>query len=373
MATDKPYVINRMANKTAEVLIYEQIGESLFEEGITAKRFASDIKALGEVRRIDVRINSPGGSVFDGLAIYNTLKQHKATVVAHIDGIALSMASVIAMAADSVMMAANGLMMIHNPRMVAAGDEADLQKAINVLQKSKDGLLKAYAEKTQLPESQISELMSAETWMTADEALEFNFVDEVTGSLDVAARVNLDEVPFGIAVPAAVRERLGLTYGENDMSEKQEQQPQPATLAQLKAMHGADAEFVVEQLEAGATVNDALNALNAKLAEQLKVAGNERAQVEQELQKATEQKAEEPAPAQEEKPAKAAPKAAEGVEPLANNSQPGNAETVPAPKDPFELFAREFRRLRAEGLNADEAIARVHQLYPETKPQVASA
>src|SRR3990167_5217386 len=89
--------ITNKASKTAEILIYEQIWESFFAEGLGAKQFVEDLKALGDIENIDIRINSPGGSVFEGLAIYNTLKAHKAKKTIYIDGVAASIASAIAM------------------------------------------------------------------------------------------------------------------------------------------------------------------------------------------------------------------------------------------------------------------------------------
>lgn len=377
---DKPYVINKLSNKTAEVLIYEQIGESFFEEGMSAKRFANDIKALGDVRRIDVRINSPGGSVFDGLAIYNTLKNHKATIVAHIDGIALSMASVVAMAADTVNMAENGLMMIHNPRMVAAGDENDLRKAITVLSKSKQSLLAAYESKTKLDSETLSGLLDDETWMTASEAADFGFVDQVTGAMDVAARVNFDSVPLGYAVPAAIRERFSVSdQGEESMSQNQDLQPQPATLAELKALSGADSDFIVSQLEANATLQDATNTLNAQLSERLKVAENELEQTKQKLAEAEAKEAEQQSSSESQQaneddsePQEADGTGVEGLAALSSNKTPGQALQKPRAKDSLELFEREFKKLRAEGVSADDAVKRIYAQYPETRPDFAA-
>ena len=97
------YSINAKANNSAEVWLYDEIGGW----GVTARQFAQDIKALGDIKHIDVRIHSPGGDVFEGMAIYNLLKNHPAVVHAHIDGLAASMASVIAMAADVIHMPEN--------------------------------------------------------------------------------------------------------------------------------------------------------------------------------------------------------------------------------------------------------------------------
>ena len=170
-------VINR--GDRGEVLIYDQIGESFFADGITAKKFAKEISDLGRVTDIDVRINSPGGSVFEGLAIFNTLDRHPANINVFVDGSALSMASVVAMAGDTITMAENALMMIHNPRSISAGDADDMRKAADVLEKSKGSLVLSYVAKTGKDAAEISDLMDAETWMTAGEAVEAGFADTV--------------------------------------------------------------------------------------------------------------------------------------------------------------------------------------------------
>jgi ATP-dependent protease ClpP protease subunit len=102
------------AEGVGEIVIYDEIGASFWgEDSVSAKQFLATLEGLGDVNSITLRINSPGGDVFDGLAIHNALKNHKATVTAHIDGIAASIASYIAMAADSIVMPANTFMLVH--------------------------------------------------------------------------------------------------------------------------------------------------------------------------------------------------------------------------------------------------------------------
>lgn len=171
----------------AEVMIYDEIGAF----GISAKQFADDIKKLGDIKHMTVRLNSPGGSVIDGNAIYTTLKNHKAKVTVHIDSVALSMGSVIAMAGDHVAMAQNGLMMIHNPWGGAIGDADELRKTADVMDKMKSTLVRIYTTKTGMSEEAINDMMNEETWMDADEALQFGFIDEITGAVDMAANFDL--------------------------------------------------------------------------------------------------------------------------------------------------------------------------------------
>jgi ATP-dependent Clp protease, protease subunit len=177
----------KAAEKKAVILIYEQIGENFFGEGVSAKRFIEDLNALG-VENIDLHINSPGGRVFDGNAIYNALKKHPATIHVFIDGLAASIASVIAMAGDTVEMPQNAMMMIHDPSISVFGATADdLLKKAEALEKVKVGLVAAYHGRTDLDKDKISEMMAAETWMTAAEAVDYGFADEVTEQVDIAA------------------------------------------------------------------------------------------------------------------------------------------------------------------------------------------
>lgn len=375
-ALNKPYVIAKLPNKTAEILIYEAIGASFFEDGITAKQFAQDLAAIGDVRRIDVRINSPGGSVNDGLAIYNALVAHPATVVAHVDGIAFSMASVVAMAAQTVTMAENALMMIHNPRWVAEGDAREMRRTADLLDRYRRSLVKAYAKKTNLSDDAIIELMDAETFFDANEAIAQGFADQITEPLNVAAYKHLDNLPEGVVVPPDVAERFSiLNRGGYEMTVQTPQQPTPATLAELKALAGATSDFIVAQLEANATVSSALNALNAQLADDLRVARHELTQERQ--ARASETPEPTPAPAPEPTPAPApaddglddTPAAVEGVRPLGGNRTPGEAERRQPEPTALELFGREFKRLRAEGVPADQAVQTIYKEHPDWKKE----
>lgn len=176
----------KAAESAAEVLIYDEIGIW----GIEASDFVAAIGAL-DVKHIDLRLNTPGGSVFDGNAIYNALKRHPASVTAHIDGIAASMGSVIALAGDEVRMAKNALYMIHNPWTLAIGDSGELRATADILDKLRDGIVGAYAEKTGKDVAELTAAMDAETWFTAEEAKAFGFVDEITGEREAKATASI--------------------------------------------------------------------------------------------------------------------------------------------------------------------------------------
>lgn len=183
------------AVQEAEIWLYDEIGEGWFG-GVSAKRFGEDLKALGRVEHITLRLNSPGGDVFDGLAIYNILKQHRARVTVQVDGLAASIASLIAMAGDEIRMAANSFMMIHKAWGMAIGNADDMQAMADTLGKVDGSLLDTYARRTSLATEELEAMLAAETWMTAAEAVEKGFADQVTEELKLAAHFDLDKFKY---------------------------------------------------------------------------------------------------------------------------------------------------------------------------------
>jgi len=180
------YKIVNKAEK-AEIWIYEQIGEDFWSGGgVTAKKFQEELAGI-KAKQIDLHINSPGGQVFEGVTIYNLLKQHDATITTYIDGLAASIASVIALAGDKVVMAENALYMIHNPTGMVWGPAAEMRKMADVLDKIRSTMSTVYTGKTGKTEDEINGLLDAETWMTAAEAKEAGFVDEIADEMDLAA------------------------------------------------------------------------------------------------------------------------------------------------------------------------------------------
>ncbi len=176
--------------KHTEVMIFDEIG--LW--GVTAKDFATALKAIPEDHAITVRINSPGGSVFDGYAIFNALKSRAASVTTKVEGLAASMASIVALAGSRVTAAANSMFMIHNPWSGVAGDSEDLRKTADLLDKLTSQLVGIYAGKSGKSEDEVRAAMDAETWFTAEEAKAWGLVDEVTDG--VAAVASFDVSRF---------------------------------------------------------------------------------------------------------------------------------------------------------------------------------
>ena len=169
--------VQAKANGTAEVLIYGPIGEDWYGNGVTAKQFRDDLKSAGDVSEIVVRINSPGGEVFDGIAIYNELRAHKARKIVQVDGYAASIATVIAMAGDEIVLGTGTAMMIHGPSTFAWGPADTMRETADMLDKVAVGMVDAYARfnKT-LAREDIEALMTGgDHWYTAAEAIKAGF------------------------------------------------------------------------------------------------------------------------------------------------------------------------------------------------------
>jgi ATP-dependent protease ClpP protease subunit/predicted RNA-binding Zn-ribbon protein involved in translation (DUF1610 family) len=186
---------NKADSDKAEIWIYEEIGENPwgFGDSIGAKQFQKDLSAI-KASQIDLHINSPGGNVFDGNTIYNLLKQHPAKVTTYIDGLAASIASVIALAGDHIIMAENGMFMIHKPLAMTIGDEDVHEETAQALRKIKGTIVRVYKSRTGKSDEEIEGLLKPPSWLDSDQALELGFVDEISGTADMAACAKF--VPF---------------------------------------------------------------------------------------------------------------------------------------------------------------------------------
>lgn len=179
------YVQNKAA-QSAEIYLYDDIGEGWFG-GVSSKQFSNDLRALGDVKNITLRVDSAGGSVFDGHVIYNLLREHPAQINVKIDGMAASIASVIAMAGDVIEISENAMMMIHNPWGVAIGEEDDIRKEADRIAAIRSKIVSAYAGRTKRDENKVSEMMDDETWLSAHEAVELGFADKLNEATLLAA------------------------------------------------------------------------------------------------------------------------------------------------------------------------------------------
>ncbi|MFU1798202.1 head maturation protease, ClpP-related [Paenibacillus azoreducens] len=176
-----------------ELYIYGDIVSWQWDDSDTsANSFKQDLDALGDIHTLKLYINSPGGSVFEGVTIYNILKRHKARVVVYVDALAASIASVIAMAGDEIHMPRNTMMMIHNPWTFSWGNAAELRKAADDLDRIGASMKQTYLDRAgdKLAEDKLTELLDAETWLSAQECLDYGLCDVVGDSNQAAACVS---------------------------------------------------------------------------------------------------------------------------------------------------------------------------------------
>ena len=190
----KGWAFKALANNEGELSIYGEIANSLgwFSDGteITPKGFKAELDALGDISTLNVYVNSPGGDVFAGQAIYSVLKRNKATVNMYIDGLAASIASVIAMAGDTIHMPSNAMMMIHKPMSGAWGNSIEMRKTADALDKIELSMQETYLSKaTDMKQEELSALLVAETWLTAQECLDYGFCDVIEEEKAIAASV----------------------------------------------------------------------------------------------------------------------------------------------------------------------------------------
>ena len=177
--------------------------------GVTAEDFIRDVRGLGDLDEIHLHIHSPGGSVFDGLAIYNFLRAHKATVQVDVLGLAASMASVIAMVGDTVTMPANAYLMVHNVSGGAYGESKDMRKTADLIDQLGETIVGIYSRREAVDADTIRQLMADETWITAARALELGLIDEVTDAIEAAAAVSMSRFDPD-KVPSALAQAMGL-------------------------------------------------------------------------------------------------------------------------------------------------------------------
>lgn len=171
------------------ISILDPIGEDWFGDGVTAKRISAALRNIGK-KDVVVSINSPGGDYFEGLAIYNLLREHPAKVTVKIVGIAASAASVIAMAADEVQIARAGFIMIHNTWVVAVGDRHALRDVADWLEPFDVTATDIYAARTGLDEKEIGRMLDRETWIGGADAVDKGFADSLLSADEIESKAN---------------------------------------------------------------------------------------------------------------------------------------------------------------------------------------
>lgn len=190
--------------------IYDYIGYY----GVSAKSFVNELSQFKNAKTINLHINSPGGEVYDGLAIYNYLNRHAATVNVTIDGIAASIASVIAMAGDKIKIPENAFFMVHNPWSVTVGDAKDMDAASDLLAKMNDSLAGIYAGRTKMDPAECRKLMDAETYLMGAEAVEKGFADEIEKPVEMYASFDVSKTGLPKDLQAALLKGQGTMKDE---------------------------------------------------------------------------------------------------------------------------------------------------------------
>jgi ATP-dependent protease ClpP protease subunit len=347
----RPWVVNQATDSSvAEILIFDIIDPVW---GIGAKEFADDLRSLGNVDEILVHLSSPGGDVFDGITIHNLLKRHPAKINVLID-VALSMASGIAMAGDSVEMANNGLFMLHEPSTFAAGGAEDMKRVASRLEVAKKSLASAYAEKTGKPIEEINDMMAAETWLSADDAYDLGFVDVVGEEVKIAAsfdKLSIANLPDRLRKPfdhlfcISDRENPMSTTADNAASGAIDT-PQPATIQDLEGLHGATPDFILDCIRSGSTIVEATNKLNETLA-------NRNRELQQQADDAAAAAA-----------SQTTPPGNDGIDTSANAGDDEGDSRYGA--DPMVFFAEAMEKMKAQYPNTPPGslMGRIHAKYP---------
>ena len=204
-AARKFEVLAKQGSDEAEIFLYDAIVSSQEEAdwygGVAPEAFVKAVRGI-EAGTIHLRINSPGGSVFAARAMEQALREHKARIVVHIDGIAASAATFIAMAGDEIVMNKGAMFMIHKAWTWMAGNADDLAKEAGLLAKIDGTLAQTYADRTGKDVATITGWMADETWFTADEAVEYGFADKLAET-EAMAEWNLSAYAHAPAMPAA--------------------------------------------------------------------------------------------------------------------------------------------------------------------------
>lgn len=228
---------NSVSSNNQELILDGPIAsDTWWGDEVTPDLFRKELKQ--HAGDLTVVINSPGGDVFAGLAIYNALVNHNGNVTVRVDGLAASIASVIAMAGDKIIMSPGSMIMIHRPSVYAAGTVDDMEKAKDVLMKIEEGITPIYAKRTGLSDEKIAELLEAETWMLADKAVELGFADEVS------------EAPEKQKQDEGVQNAMGMNFAFSMSAVKQaDAKPMQSLVEQIKAKAEAEAAKAAEPAE----------------------------------------------------------------------------------------------------------------------------
>jgi ATP-dependent Clp protease, protease subunit len=214
-------VFNKAESDEAEIYMYGFISSYAWYEGISSKLVKDKLQSIS-AKTINVHLHSNGGDVFESIAIYNLLKNHPATIIIHIDGIAGSGASLLAMAANKIIMPKNTMMMIHKGWTYAQGNAAGLRKIADRLDKIDTAVMESYISRFVGEKEELDKLLSDDTYLTADECLALGFADELADDIELPK----EEEP---KVELSVKDEILMKYSAQaqPVTPAQKVQPQP--------------------------------------------------------------------------------------------------------------------------------------------------
>ena len=240
------------STKAVDVYIFDEVGTF----GVNAQSFIEEIKGY-KGQPMDLHLNCVGGDVFEGMAIYNVLKKRQAKTTVYIEGIAASMGSVIALAADEVVMAENSLFMIHNAFGGAMGEADEIRKTAEVLDKISNEIADIYTKKTNLPFGRIKEMMDEETWLNADEAFELGFVDSISDAIKVAAKYDISK--FKNITNEEIQHKLNINLKSKTMTEE------------LKNWFNSKIEDIIARVKSDDIVENKVEEVQVTIADEMEV------------------------------------------------------------------------------------------------------
>lgn len=220
-------------DKTGSLYVYEVIGEDWWTGGgVTAKKVVEALDAMGDVKNLDIFINSEGGDVFEAKAIFANLKRFGAQKTVYIDGIAASAATFIAMAGDKIITAPAATWMVHEAWSVALGRAEDMRSMADVLDLENQAIAETYAKRTGRPVDEMVKLMAEETWMSAQEALDNKFTDEISSD-DTTNQVDNKTSPL-VAAAARTQEHIRSLSTANLLTARAEMRRRSSGLPEKK-------------------------------------------------------------------------------------------------------------------------------------------
>lgn len=223
---NKYYQFYKQEDRAVVNIFGDIVDDAMFCDGVSAQSFAHDLESMGDVSEIEVYINSYGGSVSQGFAIYNQLKNHTAKVTTICSGFACSIASIIFLAGDERIMQDASLLMIHNPFVMTVGNADELRKQADDLDKMAQVSVDIYCAATGLDEQTIKEMMDKETWITSKEACELGFA--------TAKEEEPDEV-VNLVVQSVKNSLVSRIVGNDAQQQEQHVEPEVHTVDALSS------------------------------------------------------------------------------------------------------------------------------------------